>query len=214
MHEEGPTTPPEGEEPGSDDEHRIEVEEPAPEQTEGQAEPAGGGQVTLSHAEYEELKTLARERDDYLKRLQRAVADYQNLQKRIDRFRESGRETAIRSLAEEILPVADSLSLALEAAQRAEGGGDIVEGLHLVEKEFYGALAKFDILPVDAEGQKFDPHYHDAVMQQPAEGVEPQTVLRELKKGFVMGERVIRPSQVVVAAPAGEQSPPERETQV
>jgi molecular chaperone GrpE len=175
-----------------------------PEEPEGQ--PEGGTEhgeaVHLSYAEYEELKTLAQERDDYLQRLQRAVADYQNLQKRIERFRLQAREDAVRALAEEILPVADSLSRALEAAEQAEGGEQIVEGLRLVEKEFYGALAEFGIRPVQALGQEFDPHYHEAAMQEPQQDAPPNTVVRELKRGFVMGDVVIRPSQVVVAGPA------------
>jgi len=156
--------------------------------------------VTLSYAQYEELKTLAKERDDYLKRLQRAVADYQNLQKRIDKFRDAAQESVIRSLAEQILPMADSLSRALQAAEQAEGAENIVQGLRLVEKEFYGALQKLGIQPVEAVGQKFDPHFHEAAMQQQAAGVPPNTVVEELKKGFVLGGQVIRPSQVVVAA--------------
>ncbi|MHC5033894.1 MAG: nucleotide exchange factor GrpE, partial [Planctomycetota bacterium] len=87
-----------------------EAGEAAGESVESEEVSAAAEPVTLSYAAYEELKTLAKERDDYLKRLQRAVADYQNLQKRIDRFRESAREAALRSLAEEVLPMADSLS--------------------------------------------------------------------------------------------------------
>jgi len=165
------------------------------------AEAAHSEPVTLSRAEYEELKTLACERDDYLKRLQRAVADYQNFRNRVENSTERLRQMTIRTVAEEILPVADSLARALEAAEKTEGAANIVEGLRLVEKEFYGALSKLGVRPVEAVGQKFDPHYHEAAMQEPAEGVPPNTVVRELKKGFVLGDQVIRPSQVSVAAP-------------
>ncbi len=162
--------------------------------------------VTLPYGEYEELRTLAAERDDYLKRLQRAVADYQNLQKRIEKFAELARESAVRALASEILPVADSLARALEAAEQTEGADNIVAGLRLVEKEFYGALERLGIRAVQAVGQKFDPHYHEAAMQMSVEGAPPGTVVEEFKKGFVMGDQVIRPSQVAVTGPA---SPPE-----
>ncbi len=162
--------------------------------------------VTLSYAEHEELKTLARERDDYLKRLQRAVADYQNLQKRIEKFKESAYESVVRSVAEGILPMADSLSRALRAAEQTEGGERIVQGLRLMEKEFYGALQGLGIRPVEAVGQKFDPHYHEAAMQQQVEGAPPNTVVEELKKGFVLGDQVIRPSQVVVTAATSNSS--------
>ena len=166
----------------------------------------GAGRVALSFAEYEELKALARERDDYLRRLQRAVADYQNLQKRIDRFNAAAREAAVRSLAEDILPVADTLALALGAAEAAGAAESILEGLRLVEKEFYGALARSGIRPVEAVGKKFDPHYHEAAMQEAVADVPPNMVVRELKKGFVLDDLVLRPSQVVVsgAPPQGE----------
>ncbi len=165
-----------------------------------------GKSVTLSYAEYEELKTLAAERDDYLRRLQRSVADYQNLQKRVDKFRDAARESVLRSLGENILPVADSLSLALEAAEQTEGADNIVEGLELVEKSFYDALEKIGIMPIEAVGREFDPHYHDALMQEPAAGLPANRVVRELKKGFRLGDQVIRPSQVIVsgASPASQ----------
>jgi molecular chaperone GrpE len=167
---------------------------------------AAGGQaaaerpaVELTHSEYEELKTLARERDEFYRRLQRAVADYQNLQKRLGKFRESTREMILRQIGEAILPLADSLALALEAAEKTEGGERIVEGLRLFEKEFYGALAVLDIRPIEARGRPFDPHFHEALFQEPTAEAEPNTVLRELKRGFVMGDVVLRPTQVVVA---------------
>jgi molecular chaperone GrpE len=189
---------PESPAPGPD---QVDPEDAVAERADVEEGPAGAAHavVELSHSEYEELKTLARERDEFYRRLQRAVADYQNLQKRLEKLRQSARESVLRSLGEAILPVADSLALALQAAEQTEGGEQIVEGLRLVEKDFYAALARFDIHPVDAEGQPFDPHFHEALFQQPAADVEPNTVLRELKRGFVMGDLVLRPSQVIVA---------------
>ncbi len=173
--------------------------------SEEEASPSAGtgGTVKVSYAEYEELQTLARERDEYLQRLQRATADYQNLRKRIEKFRRGAREEVIRSVAEAILPVADSLRLALEAAEQTEGAREIVEGLRLVEKDFYAALEKLDIHPIEAVGRKFDPHYHEAVMQQESEGAEANVIVRELKKGFRFGDQVVRPSQVIVTGPGG-----------
>jgi len=172
---------------------------PDPSPGNAEAQEAMAESVMLSYAQYEELKTLAKERDDYLKRLQRAVADYQNLQKRIDRFREASRADAVRGVVEEILPVADSLALAVKAARDTEGCDSIVHGLEMVRKGFYEGLERIGIRPIDAAGQKFDPSYHEAVMQVPDSECEPGTIVEELKKGFVMGEVVIRPSQVVVA---------------
>ncbi len=159
--------------------------------------------VSLSYAEYQELTALASERDRLLKHLQRAVADYQNLQRRTEGLRESARDSVARAMAQEILPVLDGLLRALEAAEQVPGADGIVQGLRLVERSFYAALARFGIQPLDAVGQKFDPHYHEAAMQEPAEGVAPNTVIRELTKGFIMHDVVVRPSRVVVAVSSG-----------
>jgi molecular chaperone GrpE len=168
---------------------------------------AQGQPVTLSSAEYEELKTLARERDDYLKRLQRAVADYQNLLKRMDKLREMARYDLVRSLAEEVLPAADSLALALDAARQAQGDDNIVRGLELVEKDLNRAFERLGMQPVQAVGQTFDPRYHEAAMQEPTDAVPPNTVVRELRKGFMLGDRLLRPSRVVVAVAPQSQTP-------
>lgn len=159
------------------------------------------GEITLSYAEYEELKTLAQERDEFMKRLQRAVADYQNLQKRVEKFRDMARLDVVRSLTENILPLAESLERALNAAEQTEGAETIVEGIELVQDDFYRALEKLDVRPIEALGRRFDPHYHEAVMQEPAEGMPPLSVVRELKKGFTLGDQVLRPAQVTVAPP-------------
>jgi len=156
--------------------------------------------ITVPVAVYEELKTLAAERDEYLKKLQRAVADYQNLQKRVEKMRQAANSEATRLVALKTVSLADSLARALEAAEGTEGAENLVEGLRLVEREFYAILESLDIRPIEAVGKPFDPHYHDAILQEPAEGVEANTVVRELKKGFIMGREVIRPTQVSVAA--------------
>lgn len=157
--------------------------------------------VTLTSAQYEEFRTLAAERDDYLERLRHSVADYQNLQNRIAKMREAANRDALKAVALQVVPLADSLARALDAAEQSEGAEDIGEGLRLIEKEFYSILDSLGIEPIDAVGKPFDPHYHEAAFQETVQGVEPNTVVRELKKGFVMGDDVIRPSQVAVAAP-------------
>ena len=164
-----------------------------------------GGMVAIPSRRYEELKAKAEERDDYLDRLRRAVADYHNLVKRIERARREASKEALRRVMQEILPLADNLALALQAAEKAREPGQIIEGLRMLEKEFYGKLAALGITPIHAMGEQFDPHQHEAVMQEPVPAVEPNTVVRELKKGFMMGEDVIRPSQVAVAGPAAKQ---------
>ena len=192
-----PGTPPQppGEPPAEDG------ASPAP--AEGQG--AAHGPVTISFAEYQELKTLAAERDDYLQRLRRAVADGMNLQNRIGKLRESAQRDALRKVAERVLPLADGLSRMLEAAEKTAGSDQIAEGLRATQAEFYSILKGLGIRPIKAVGEPFDPHYHEAVLQRPAEGVEPGVVLQETRKGFLLEDELLRPAQVIVStAPQDE----------
>ena len=183
------------------------ADRPAPDKGPASSDQAQGeDKVVVPYAEYEELKTLAAERDQYLKRLQRAVADYQNLQNRVTKMKDTARRDATREVAEQIVSLSDSLTRALEAAEKTRGAEDLTNGLRLVEREFYGILEGFDIRPIQAVGSQFDPHYHEAVLQEPAPGAAPNTVVREIQRGFVMGREVVRPAQVSVAAP--QQKPP------
>ena len=149
----------------------------------------------------EELKTLAAERDDYLNRLRRAVADGMSLQSRIGKMREAAEREALRRVAGEVLPLADSLARALDVAGQTQGAEQITEGLLATQQEFYAMLEKLGIRPIEAIGEQFDPHYHEAVFQQPAAGVAPNTVLQEVKKGFLLEGELLRATQVVVSAP-------------
>lgn len=168
-------------------------------EAEESAEAEETDEITISFAEYEELKTLAQERDEYLQRLQRAVADKQNLQKRMKKERSRAYENGVRETLEHILPLADTLNRARQAAEQSEKPEDVLEGLKLIEKEFYDSLERFDVEPVKSVNEPFDPHYHHAVLQQPSDEVPPQTVIDEIKKGFVRGDTVIRPAQVSVS---------------
>ncbi len=165
----------------------------------GDVQCRGDDQVVISKDEYENLKKLAEESEDYLQRLRRSIADNMNLQKRIEKVRQRARYESLRELGRKIVPLADSLSRALENAEKYDASETIYEGLKLTEKEFYDILHDLHIQPIEAEGMSFDPDYHDAVFQQPTSEIEPNTVINEIKKGFLIEGDLLRPSQVVVA---------------
>lgn len=167
-----------------------------------EAVPPEGRLVTLGFAEYEELKTLAAERDEYLKRLRHAVADGVNLQNRMGKLRAASQAEALRNVGRKVAPLADSLRRALDAAEQMSGAGQIAEGLQIVEKEFYAILSSLGIEPIHVVGEPFDPHFHEAVFQKPVEGVAPGMVVEELQKGFLLGKDLLRPAKVVVSGPA------------
>jgi molecular chaperone GrpE len=121
----------------------------------------------------------------------------------VKKLRESAQKDALRKVAGKILPLADSLARARNVAEETAGAEQITEGLRMTEEEFYAILQQLDIEPIESLGQRFDPTYHEAVFQIPAPDAEPNTVIEEIKKGFLFKGELLRAAQVVVAQPSG-----------
>lgn len=137
-------------------------------------------------------------RDEYLADLQRLAADFDNFRKRVARDQESLVQRAGERLVKELIPVLDDLERAAEVAAMTTET-TLAEGVGMVHRALHGLLAKEGLHEVEADGQ-FDPHRHEALMQQPSE--EPEgTILSILQKGWRLGDRVLRPARVVVAGP-------------
>ncbi len=181
-----------GSEPGSDAEQHAEEE--------GKKEE----KVCISRSELKELKEMARERDEYLDRLRRTIAENMNMRNRMEKIRERASGDAMRDLVRKVLPLADSLARAIENSEAGEDTDAVRKGLELTEKEFYDILSDLGIEPIDALGRQFDPDYHDAVYQQQTSDADPNEVVGEIKKGFLIRGELLRPSHVVVAAPPKE----------
>jgi molecular chaperone GrpE len=108
----------------------------------------------------------------------------------------------VAKLAKELLPAVDSLDRALEAAV-AHGNGtedDLVSGIKLVHADVIAALGRAGIQPFDPAGERFDPQCHEAVAQQPVEGADAGTIVEVYQRGYRLGDSVLRPARVVVAA--------------
>ena len=146
-----------------------------------------------------DLETLQRERDQFLDLLKRTQADFENYQKRNQREREQERRYWYGPLGLDLLPVLDNLERALAAAKQANETGPLVQGVNMVLAQFLDLLKRHGITPIDAQGQPFDPHQHQAVMQQPSEEVPPNTVTQVLERGFMLHDRVLRPAKVAVS---------------
>jgi molecular chaperone GrpE len=151
------------------------------------------------------LEALQAERDDLLARLQRVSADYLNYQKRMQRDMEAARQFANEELIKSLLGVLDDMERALAAAR--EAGRDeedpFLAGMQLVHDKAIETLGRFGLTVIGAEGRPFNPELHSAMMQQPSEDHPPQTVLREMVRGYRLKGRTIRPSGVIVSvAPA------------
>jgi molecular chaperone GrpE len=150
----------------------------------------------------DQLARVTAERDEYLALAQRVQADFDNYRKRALREQESLVAHAHERLVRELLPILDDLERTLEAAERHEEA-KLVDGVRLVEQLLRKALVKEGLTEIDTSGQ-FDPHVHEALLTQPAEDAEPGSVLDVVQRGYRLGDKVVRPARVIVAADHGD----------
>jgi molecular chaperone GrpE len=152
--------------------------------------------------EVEELSARLVETEDRLLRLQ---ADFENFRRRALKEREESLRYGHQNLVKELLSTVDNLDRAIEHV-RGGGGEDfegLLKGVELVRKDLLGALAKYEVAEIEAQGRAFDPALHEAMAQIPDDSVPQGTVIEVLQKGYQLRDRLIRPSRVVVAS--GEQ---------
>jgi molecular chaperone GrpE len=140
---------------------------------------------------------LEAERDELLNDLKRVAADFENYRKRVARDQESLVARAHERLVKELLPVLDDLERALAAAEEHEEA-KLEEGVRLVHEELKAALTREGLAEIETNG-RFDPHVHEALLSQPSDA-EEGSVLEVVQKGYRLGDRVVRPARVVVAA--------------
>ena len=150
----------------------------------------------------DQLASVTAERDEYLALAQRVQADFENFRKRALRDQERLVAHAHERLVRELLPILDDLERTLEAAERHEEA-QLVEGVKLVEKSLRAALAKEGLKEIVTEGQ-FDPHVHEALLTQPSDRAEPGSVVDVVQRGYRLGDKVVRPARVIVAAEPGD----------
>ena len=133
-------------------------------------------------------------------RLVRLQAEMENQRKRAQRDVANARKFALEGIAEDLLPVKDSLELGIRAASGEEAGpASLLEGSELTLKMLAQVLEKHAIVEIDPEGEKFDPEFHQAMSMQAVEGVAPNTVTGVMQKGYTLNERLIRPALVMVS---------------
>jgi molecular chaperone GrpE len=144
-----------------------------------------------------ELEAAQRERDEYLDALQRLKAEFDNYRKRVARDQHDLAARAHERLVKELVPVLDDLERALDAASRHEEA-TLEEGVSLVHRSLADALAREGLVEIATDG-RFDPHTQEALLSQPSD-TEEGTVVQVLQKGYMLGDRVLRPARVVISA--------------
>jgi molecular chaperone GrpE len=143
----------------------------------------------------------AAERDEYLALAQRTQADFENYRKRTAREADAVQARGVVRLARELLPALDNLERALAAATSADNVDDqLIEGLRLVQRELFAAIERAGIERYGEPGERFDPELHEAVAQQPVEGVQAGAIVEIYQAGYRLAAVVIRPARVLVAA--------------
>ncbi len=171
---------------------------PASEQSEAVA-PAPP--ITLDAQEYEELRGRAAKTEEHWDRLVRTTADFDNFRKRAAREKQDAIRYANESLMTKLIPVLDSFDAALAATQSASdpAADALAKGVGMVQQQFKAALADAGLEEVDATGQVFDPNWHEAVSQQESAEIPEGQVLQQLRKGYKLRDRLLRPATVIVA---------------
>ncbi len=167
------------------------------ERVEGVSEEEAVVEEVPTESEIEQAKAQAA---DYLDRMTRMQAEMDNLRKRTARDVEKARKFALEGFAKELLAVADSMDLGLNAAQDAEEVATLVEGMELTRKQLFGTLEKFNVEVMDAMGVKFDPEQHEAMTMVPNPEMEPNTVMDVIQKGYTLNGRLLRPARVIVSS--------------
>ena len=160
---------------------------------------------TVTPVQLDELKTLAAKAEEHWERLLRTTADFDNFKKRATRERQDAIRYANESLVQKLLPVLDNLEMAQSAAQSGEKGSvqSLCEGVAMIQQQLKSVLAETGLEEVEATGKPFDPNVHEAVSQQESDQIAEDHVLQQLRKGYKLRDRLLRPATVIVAkAPA------------
>lgn len=160
-----------------------------------------------------EVEELRRERDGYYDQYLRAMADLDNMRKRVARERTEYERYATENLLRRLLTVVDNFRRAIDVGRECREFGSFFEGIELISRQMLEILEREGVELFESTGEEFDPSRHDAIYTVETDDHPPDIVVEEIAPGYLMGERVLRPAQVVVSkAKQPESGPQERET--
>lgn len=181
--------------------------DPEPDVTDPRAHETGfgGPEVAELVASRAELKRLQNELGEAKEGLARRQADFENYRKRIERERGEAHQRVVADVARKLLPVVDNLNRALDAEKTVQSNESkefrhFLHGVELINRQLNDVLESLGIQPIASVGERFDPHIHEAVVTEPSDEYEPDTVTEELARGYRIGDRLLRPAMVKVAA--------------
>jgi molecular chaperone GrpE len=177
----------------------LEDENTSPPAAEGvdQAEVQEREEIDRLKAELNEMRAKA---DEYLDGWQRSRAEFANYKRRVERDQAQVYQTAAGSILKRYLDVIDDLERALKNKPQKGDGADWAQGIELIYRKMLALLESEGVKPMEAEGETFDPNLHEAISQEPSPDHESGQVIEVVKQGYMLGEKVIRPALVRVAA--------------
>jgi molecular chaperone GrpE len=155
----------------------------------------------LTPEQLAELQTRAAKADEFKDNWIRAAADFENFKKRAARERTEAAQFANASLLQKLIPILDNFEMAQTAAQTAQGDklASLQSGIAMIQQQLKSALLETGLEEIDASGKLFDPTLHEAVSQQETAEVPEGHVVQQLRKGYKLRERLLRPATVIVA---------------
>lgn len=167
-------------------------------------EDLGGPDTAELIATRAELKRVEAENAELKNSLARRQADFENYRKRMDRERSETYNRVVADIAEKLLPVSDNLKRALEAESSVEAAESdefrhFLSGVDLISKQLSGVLDALGLKAISAVGEQFNPHVHEAVVTEATDEYEPDTVIQEIRSGYKLGDKLIRPALVKVS---------------
>jgi molecular chaperone GrpE len=184
----------------------VETMTPTPETTPAAAPESAGPEMpvethTATPEELAELRERAARADENWDRLLRQTADFENFKKRTARERQEAVKFANEALLQKLLPVLDNFEMALAAAATApaEGVKSLQDGVTMILQQLRQTLIEAGLEEIDALGKPFDPNFHEAVSQQESADVPEGQVIQQLRRGYRLRERLLRPASVIVA---------------
>lgn len=152
----------------------------------------------------QELANLKKDRDGLYDQVLRKQAEFENYRKRVDREKSEFMQLASSDLMKELLNTLDSFELALRNAAGDRGGANTLRGFELIHKQLQDTMTRFGLKAIEAKGKMFDPNFHQAVSTQVSNAVEENTVIDEMRKGYTMHGRLLRPAMVSVSVKDGQ----------
>lgn len=164
-----------------------------PNTAEGSSQPDDG--LTLQ----EQLQATRAERDQFKEKWTRAMADLENYRRRMQREMEEDRRYSALPVLKALLPAFDGLDRAVAAAAQSRNADELIQGIEITLRQLEAAMNGFGARSIEAVGQPFDPNLHEAISQMVSQDVPPMTVLQDVERGYVLHDRVVRPSKVIVA---------------